>query len=99
MSGTEMQRAKESAADIMRAKQAAGTTPDMPWFIDQDVPTTCGRSVSLTCSLLHDSRGEKGRGCKEIDASPYGTSPLTDDNLYHPPPERLFSERALPTDI
>lgn len=24
MSGTEMQRAKESAADIMRAKQAAG---------------------------------------------------------------------------
>ncbi|KGQ12501.1 hypothetical protein BBAD15_g1738 [Beauveria bassiana D1-5] len=25
MSGTEMQRAKESAADIMRAKQAAGT--------------------------------------------------------------------------
>jgi hypothetical protein len=26
MSGTEMQRAKESAADIMRQKQAAGTT-------------------------------------------------------------------------
>ncbi|TQW10342.1 4F5 protein family domain-containing protein [Cordyceps javanica] len=27
MSGTEMQRAKESAAEIMRAKQAAGTRP------------------------------------------------------------------------
>jgi hypothetical protein len=26
MSGSEMQRAKESAADIMRAKQAAGTS-------------------------------------------------------------------------
>ena len=26
MSGTEMQRAKESAAEIMRAKQAAGTS-------------------------------------------------------------------------
>lgn len=27
MSGTEMQRAKESAAEIMRAKQAAGRKP------------------------------------------------------------------------
>ena len=27
MSGTEMQRAKEAAADIMRQKQAAGSSP------------------------------------------------------------------------
>lgn len=33
MSGTEMQRAKESAAEIMRAKQAAGTkSPTLPTY-------------------------------------------------------------------
>ncbi|KAH0600704.1 hypothetical protein MHUMG1_01703 [Metarhizium humberi] len=33
MTGTEMQRAKESAAEIMRQKQAAGTTPPPPRHI------------------------------------------------------------------
>ncbi|KID90611.1 4F5 domain protein [Metarhizium guizhouense ARSEF 977] len=33
MTGTEMQRAKESAAEIMRQKQAAGTTPPPPCHI------------------------------------------------------------------
>lgn len=52
MSGTEMQRAKESAAEIMRAKQAAGMS------LHFDVKLPCQTSASLTPNY---SGGEEGR--------------------------------------
>ncbi|KYK58409.1 4F5 domain protein [Drechmeria coniospora] len=59
MSGTEMQRAKESAADIMRQKQAAGT-PTLP-----AVPPLLVPAVRMLTGFSR-SRGQEGRGGQEI---------------------------------
>lgn len=61
MSGTEMQRAKESAAEIMRQKQAAGTFPSFPPFpwMHKGDPTRLTQIFAATAEAKKAAEGAK----------------------------------------
>lgn len=61
MSGTEMQRAKESAAEIMRKKQAAGKTL---LYLLHSPPQSEGFVADVRVSL--NSRSQEGRSAGQI---------------------------------
>lgn len=60
MSGTQMQHAKESNADIMRQKQAAGMSqPTAPNSVFNHDPKTQSLTQSLTAEARKAAEGKK----------------------------------------